>query len=77
MISTYSLNGYGQMIIDAIRTGSYREALRRAVNPGAVVLDIGTGTGIFAMWPANARPGFMHQQRSRPLGQELRQPMAT
>ena len=28
---------------------AYREALREAINPGAVVLDIGTGTGIFAM----------------------------
>ena len=49
MSSTYSLKGYGQMILDAVRTAGYWEALRGAVTPGAVVLDIGTGTGIFAM----------------------------
>lgn len=49
MISTYSLNGYGQMIIDEKRTAGYRKALCQAVNPEAVVLDIGTGTGIFAL----------------------------
>ncbi|MBM4289874.1 MAG: methyltransferase domain-containing protein, partial [Deltaproteobacteria bacterium] len=49
MISTYSLNGYGQMIMDEIRTSGYLEALGGAIKPGAVVLDIGTGTGIFAM----------------------------
>jgi len=49
MSSTYSLEGYGQMILDAVRTAGYREALRGAVTPGAVVLDIGTGTGILAL----------------------------
>jgi type I protein arginine methyltransferase len=49
MIHTYSLQGYGQMILDAKRTAGYREALRRTINPGTVVLDIGTGTGIFAL----------------------------
>lgn len=49
MIHTYSLAGYGQMIVDAKRTAGYREALRQAVNPGAVVLDIGTGIGMFAL----------------------------
>jgi ribosomal protein L11 methylase PrmA len=34
------------MIADAKRTAGYLEALRRVVNPGAVVLDIGTGIGI-------------------------------
>lgn len=37
------------MIADSIRTGAYCNALRRAVKPGAVVVDIGTGTGIFAL----------------------------
>ena len=45
----YSINGYGDMITDSVRMDAYARALRRAVKPGAVVLDIGTGTGIFAL----------------------------
>jgi protein arginine N-methyltransferase 1 len=37
------------MITDRARTGAYFKALRAVVRPGAVVLDIGTGTGIMAM----------------------------
>jgi protein arginine N-methyltransferase 1 len=45
----YTIAAYGNMIADSIRTSAYVEALRQAVKPGAVVLDIGTGTGIFAL----------------------------
>lgn len=45
----YSVAGYGQMIADRARVAAYTEALRRAVRPGCIVLDIGTGTGFFAM----------------------------
>jgi protein arginine N-methyltransferase 1 len=44
----YSVDSYGAMIRDQARTAPFVEALRRAVQPGSVVLDIGTGTGIFA-----------------------------
>jgi protein arginine N-methyltransferase 1 len=44
----YSLRSYGNMIADEGRTGAYVEALRRAVKPGSVVVDIGTGPGILA-----------------------------
>lgn len=37
------------MIADRVRMESYVRALQQAVEPGAVVVDIGTGTGIFAM----------------------------
>ena len=45
----YSVSGYGRMIADRVRTDAYARALRLAVNSESVVLDIGTGTGIFAM----------------------------
>lgn len=45
----YSLRDYGMMVADARRTRPFAEAVRRAVKPGSVVLDIGTGTGFFAM----------------------------
>jgi protein arginine N-methyltransferase 1 len=45
----YSIMGYGEMIADSVRMDAYVRALRRVVKPGSVVLDIGTGTGIFAL----------------------------
>jgi len=45
----YSLAAYGAMIADRVRMEAYAEALRRTVKPGAVVVDIGTGPGIWAV----------------------------
>jgi len=49
MTDTYSVVGYGRMLADRARTDAYVAALERAVKPGSVVLDIGTGTGLFAL----------------------------
>jgi SAM-dependent methyltransferase len=45
----YSVAGFGSMIADQVRTNAYFEALRQTIKPGDVVLDIGTGTGVFAL----------------------------
>ncbi len=45
----YSLKGYGDMIADSVRYRAYMGALERTVRPGSVVLEIGTGPGIFAV----------------------------
>lgn len=45
----YSVADYGSMIADRVRMDAYTRVLQSAVKPGAVVLDIGTGTGIFAL----------------------------
>ena len=45
----YSLGGYGDMIADRVRVEAYTQALRKAIRPGSVVLEIGTGSGIFAV----------------------------
>lgn len=45
----YSLLDFGEMIADKGRMDAYVEALQRVVNPDSVVLDIGTGTGIFTL----------------------------
>ena len=37
------------MIADRVRVEAYAQALRKTVKPGSVVLDIGTGPGIFAV----------------------------
>ena len=45
----YSITNYGAMIADRVRIRAYAEALRRVITSDAVVLDLGTGTGIFAL----------------------------
>jgi type I protein arginine methyltransferase len=45
----YSIADYGAMIADHGRMDAFARALGQAVKPGAVVVDIGTGTGIFAL----------------------------
>jgi protein arginine N-methyltransferase 1 len=45
----YSIAAYGAMIADEARMGAFARALRQAVKPGAIVIDIGTGTGICAL----------------------------
>jgi protein arginine N-methyltransferase 1 len=46
---TYSLSGYGSMIADTIRIDAFTRALRGAIRPGAIVMDIGTGPGVMAV----------------------------
>jgi type I protein arginine methyltransferase len=48
------------MITDTIRMDAYTEALRRAITPGCTVLDIGTGTGIFAMLACQYGAGHVY-----------------
>jgi protein arginine N-methyltransferase 7 len=43
-----------KIIRDEARNAAYDAALRRAVRPGCRVLDIGTGSGLFAMMAARA-----------------------
>jgi protein arginine N-methyltransferase 1 len=45
----YSINFYGQMLADAPRMDAYAAALRHAVGPDSVVMDLGSGPGVFAM----------------------------
>jgi protein arginine N-methyltransferase 1 len=45
----YSVSAYGKMVADAPRMEAYVSALRQAVKPGSVVVDIGSGPGLFAL----------------------------
>jgi protein arginine N-methyltransferase 1 len=47
--SLYAIADYGAMILDGVRMRAYTRALERAIQPGSVVADIGTGAGIFAL----------------------------
>lgn len=42
------------MLDDHIRMHAYERAIREAVKPGMVVLDLGTGTGILGLWALQA-----------------------
>jgi protein arginine N-methyltransferase 1 len=48
------------MIADTVRMKAYTEALRKTVKPGDIVLDIGTGTGIFALLACQYGAGRVH-----------------
>jgi protein arginine N-methyltransferase 1 len=50
--TTYSIVSYGRMLADRTRLEPYAAALRALVRPGSVVVDIGTGTGFFAILAA-------------------------
>ncbi len=43
-----------RMVSDRSRTNAFAAAIREVVQPGDVVLDVGTGTGILAMFAAKA-----------------------
>jgi protein arginine N-methyltransferase 1 len=45
----YSISDYSAMMADAVRMNAYADALRRVVRPDSVVIDLGAGTGTFAM----------------------------
>lgn len=45
----YSITNYGAMIADRVRIRAYADALRRVITSDSVVVDLGTGTGIFAL----------------------------
>lgn len=54
----YSTASYGRMVADRVRMEAYHAALAAVVRPGAVVVDLGTGTGVMACLAA--RLGAAH-----------------
>lgn len=56
----YALTSYGDMITERSRMDPYVQALRKAVEPGDVVLDIGAGTGVFSLIACQLGAGCVH-----------------
>lgn len=54
------------MIADDIRVSAYREALRRAIFPGATVVDIGAGTGFFSLLACQLGAGRVYAIEPNP-----------
>ncbi|HSS63605.1 MAG TPA: 50S ribosomal protein L11 methyltransferase [Gammaproteobacteria bacterium] len=48
----YSLLDHGAMIADTVRIDAYLRALEQSVTPESCVLDVGSGSGIFALMAA-------------------------
>lgn len=46
---SYSIEQYGFMVNDEVRAATYYNAMREAIKPGDVVIDIGAGTGVFSL----------------------------
>lgn len=48
------LTHHEEMLSDAVRVGAYHRGVHRAIAPGDVVLDVGTGTGLLAFMASRA-----------------------
>jgi len=55
-----SLRIHDMMLSDTVRTAAYQRAVEASVKPGDIVLDIGTGTGILALFAARAGAGRVY-----------------
>ncbi len=69
----YSLDAYGSMIADRVRVEAYAEALRKTVSKGSVVVEIGTGPGIFAVLACQAGAASVYAIESGEIIQVARE----
>jgi SAM-dependent methyltransferase len=65
------LSYHGRLLGDGRRVAAYEQAIRRLVRPGMVVLDVGTGSGIFALLAAR-RGARVHAVESMPVAELAR-----
>lgn len=63
----YRFDNYANMIRDEVRVRAYREAIDQAVGPDSVVLDLGAGTGAFALYAAVRGARHVYAVETNPL----------
>ena len=60
------------LLRDSVRNRAFRRALAARVVPGSSVLDIGSGTGLWAIEAARlGEPGRRHREGALPRGPHL------
>ncbi len=60
-VSEFSdLYEHEKMLADHIRVETYRKAIEKYIKPGQVVIDLGTGSGILAIFAARQNPGKVY-----------------
>jgi SAM-dependent methyltransferase len=59
---------HAEMLSDRVRTSSFLDLICGNVRPGDVVVDIGTGTGIFAVAAARAGAAHVYAIEAGPIG---------
>ena len=62
-----ALSHHRLMLIDETRMTAFRRAIEETVRPGDVVVDIGTGTGVLALWAAQAGASRVYAIEPAPI----------
>jgi protein arginine N-methyltransferase 1 len=63
----YDAKDYDAMFSDGARTAAYLAAIERAVQPGSVVVEIGTGVGYFAVAACRASARHVYAIERNPI----------